>query len=33
MSNESDVFITYATDNKPLAEQLTKALELEGFHT
>jgi TIR domain len=32
MATESDVFISYATDTKPLAEQLTNALQTQGFH-
>ena len=32
MATESDVFISYATDTKPLAEQLTKTLQTQGFH-
>lgn len=32
MATESDVFISYATDTKPLAEQLTQALQTQGFH-
>jgi hypothetical protein len=32
MATESDVFISYAADTKPLAEQLTQALQTQGFH-
>lgn len=32
MATESDVFISYAADTKPLAEQLTLALQTQGFH-
>jgi hypothetical protein len=31
MATESDVFISYAEDTKPLAEELTKALEKQRF--
>lgn len=31
MKNESDVFISYATDTRPLAEELTQALQDHGF--
>jgi hypothetical protein len=33
MASESDVFISYAADTKRLAEQLTDALQSQGFHT
>ena len=32
MASESDVFISYAADTKLLAEQLTQALQTQGFH-
>jgi hypothetical protein len=32
MATESDVFISYAADTKLLAEQLTQALQTQGFH-
>jgi len=32
MPAESDVFISYATDTRPLAEQLTQSLQEQGFH-
>jgi TIR domain-containing protein len=32
MATESDVFISYATDTKPLAEQLAQALQAQGFY-
>jgi hypothetical protein len=32
MATESDVFISYATDTKSLAEQLTHVLQMQGFH-
>jgi hypothetical protein len=32
MVTESGVFISYAADTKPLAEQLTQALQTQGFH-
>jgi hypothetical protein len=32
MATESDIFISYAADTKPLAEQLTQALQKQGFH-
>jgi hypothetical protein len=28
----NNVFISYATDTKPAAEELTRALEQNGFH-
>jgi TIR domain len=31
MANESSVFISYAADTKPLAEELTRALESQGI--
>jgi len=31
MTADSDVFISYATDTKPLAEQLTEALQKQGM--
>lgn len=32
MATESDIFISYATDTKPFAEQLAQALQQQGFH-
>lgn len=32
MTADSDVFISYAADTKPLAEQLTAALQKQGMH-
>ena len=32
MLKDADVFVTYADDTKPLAEQLTSALQKQGFH-
>jgi len=33
MARFSDVFISYAADTKPLAEELTLALQREGINT
>jgi hypothetical protein len=33
MARSEDVFISYARDTKPLAEELTLALQREGIHT
>jgi hypothetical protein len=33
MARPNDVFISYAADTRPLAEELTLALQREGFHT
>jgi hypothetical protein len=33
MPRSNDVFISYAADTKPLAEELTLALQREGIHT
>jgi hypothetical protein len=32
MPQETDVFISYATDTQPAAEELTRALEQNGIH-
>ena len=33
MALQPDVFISYAADTKPLAEELTRVLQREGIHT